>query len=436
MDISTLHNAKKVHFIGIGGIGMSAIARMLLAEGKKVTGSDLSSSEITEALEKLGTSIFYSQDSKNISDDVDLVMYTVAINENNPELKTARERGIPVLSYPEVLGLISQHKFTIAVSGTHGKTTTTAMIGKVLIDAGLDPTIIVGSLLKDAQGNQTNFVSGKSEYLVVEACEFKRSFLQINPKIIVITNIDDDHLDYYKDMNGVEQGFKDFVAKLPTDGMVVADLSLPHVKNVIQDIPQKVFDSSSISEKIELRIPGEHNRQNAKAALAIASILNIPKEKALESLKNFSGTWRRFEYRGETKSGVTIYDDYAHHPTEIKATLDAAKELFGNKKLTVIFQPHLYSRTKEHLEEFAEVFADVSKVIIAPIYAAREPIDPEISSEILTKRIKTKNSNVHYIETFSKIEAYILENTKHGEIVMTMGAGDIYHVGDALLSQK
>lgn len=434
--IDIFNNAKKVHLIGIGGIGMSAIARMLLAEGKEVTGSDISSSEITEALEKLGAKISYIPDAKNISKGTDLVIYTVAITEENPELKEGKQRGLTLLTYPQVLGLISANKYTIAISGTHGKTTTTAMIGKMLIDAGLDPTIIVGSLLKDKEGNQTNFVAGKSKYLVVEACEFKRSFLQINPTMIVVTNIDDDHLDYYKDMHGVEKGFKEFLGKLPAQGVVVADLSLPHIADVVKNIPQKFIDYFLMQETIELKIPGEHNRQNARAALSVAKALGIDPAAAIESLKTFAGTWRRFEYRGETKDGVSVYDDYAHHPTEIKATLNAAKELFGNKKLTVIFQPHLYSRTKEHMDEFVEVFQSVDRVVITPIYAAREPKDPEVSSEILAQKIQVKGGNVQFFGTFKEIEEYIHENAQAGEVVMTMGAGDIYHVGDRLISRK
>lgn len=456
-------NVKKVYFIGIGGIGMSAVARMFSLAHKEIFGSDLSVSEITSELQKRGAQIFIGAPEKNreLPEGIDLVIYTVAIPDDHPELLAARAKHIPAISYPESLAIISKDKFTIAVAGTHGKTTTTGMIAQILIEAGLDPTVIIGSLLRGHDGEKSNFIAGKSKYFVVEACEYKRSFLNLKPDIAVVTNIDEDHLDYYKDLQGIQQGFGEFLGLLKNGGVVVTDSTDEKVKPVLDPAQAAHFASgnvrvvdyntnagmdpasaSSVAEKIILKIPGKHNIQNAKAALAVARELGIPEEKALTALANFSGTWRRFEDKGETKNGVLVYDDYAHHPSEIAATLQAAREKFSQfnveksqqegRRLVVAFQPHLYSRTKEHFEEFADAFALADEVLLLPIYAAREAVDPSVSSELLAQKIPQNKAK--YVENFAAVAEYVKKNLKKGDIFFTMGAGDITKLSDIVLN--
>lgn len=421
----------KAHFVGIGGIGVSAIARMMIIEGKIVSGSDSSESLITKELEKLGAKIFLGHNANNVAHDVDLLVYTPAVTEENVELKKAKKLKIPSLSYPEILGLISKNKYTIAISGTHGKTTTTAMIGKILIDAKKEPTIIVGSLLK---GQESNFVAGKGEYLVVEACEYKRSFLNLSPSILVITNIEADHLDYYKDIIDIQKAFSELVSRISNAGYVVCDSSFLNVREVTKDAKCNIVDYKEfIDEKIKLKIPGRHNILNAAASLAVAYILQIDKKSSEKSLQDFSGTWRRFEYKGKTKKGSPVYDDYGHHPTEIEATLSGATELYPKSKIIVVFQPHLYSRTKTHLAEFGRSFKDADLVIVAPIYAAREKDDPSINSQILAEEIKKNNKQAVYFETFSEIENYITENSDKDSVIITLGAGDVYKIAENLI---
>ncbi|MCC2631163.1 MAG: murC [Candidatus Paceibacter sp.] len=426
---------KKVHFIGIGGIGISAIARMMMLEGKKVSGSDRDESNITHELRKLGAEIFIGQDAHNIDAKTDLVIYTVAIPDDNPELMKAKELGVTTISYPQALGAISEQKYTIAVSGAHGKTTTTAMIAKVLIDAELDPTVVVGSLLKDYE---SNFVAGKGKYLVAEACEYKRSFLNLAPKILVITNIDDDHLDYYKDIEDIKSAFIEMVEKIPEDGFLVCDLEQPHVVDVARKAKCTVIDYELFADmNLELKIPGDHNLANAAAALAVADILEINRKKAEESLQNFSGTWRRFEFKGKTKTGALVYDDYGHHPTEVKATLRGVRQMFPDRRVTVIFQPHLFSRTKQHLHEFAKAFVDADNVILAPIYPAREPFDETISSDMVALEI-VKNGGI--ANAFPSLDAVELHAKKElgsdKDVLITMGAGDIYKIGEKLVANE
>ena len=419
----------KAHFIGIGGIGVSAIARMMLQEGKEVSGSDIAKSEITDALVKLGAKIKIGHAAKNAR-GADLVVYTPAAPKNNPELLEARRLKIPIFSYPEMLGIISRDKYTIAVSGAHGKTTTTAMIGKVLTDAGLSPSIIVGSLLKDAK---SNFVAGKSDYLVVEACEYKRSFLNINPRVIIITNIDNDHLDYYGTIDGVIKGFSEFARKLGPNDYLICNPKGKHISAAIKSVKAKIIDYTKAPRDFKLKIPGEHNLDNAQAAFAAAKILKVPARTTKKSLENYAGVWRRFEYRGETKIGAAVYDDYGHHPTEIKATLSAAREYFGKKKIFCVFQPHLFSRTKFLLDDFAKSFKDADMVVLADIYAAREKDPGNISSGLLAKRLAGCRKNVIYLDSFKKISVFLTREAKSDNVIITMGAGDIYKVGDLLL---
>ncbi len=443
-----LANLKKIHFIGIGGIGMSAVARRFLldppsqsfGEARRVTGSDRSRSIVTEELQKLGAEIFYDQKAENISADTDLVVYTIAIPEDNPELKKARELGIKCLTYPEMLGLISADKFTIAISGTHGKTTTTAMLAQVLMEADLDPTVIVGSLLKDqVNGQKSNFVSGQSDYFVVEACEYRRSFLNLNPKILVITNIDSDHLDYYKDLADIQSAFTEMVAKITAEGWLVCDPNDPKVAPVVATAKCQVVDYRQAKELKELLVPGEHNIRDAQATLAVADILKIDSGAAEEALNKFSGTWRRFEFKGQTTKGALVYDDYAHHPTEIFATIAGARDFMQKRnlagKLIIAFQPHLYSRTKSLFDDFAVALAGADRVVLAKIYAAREPFDPSVSESKLVNEINNRagKNMATFVEDLVSIEKDLATEAVAGDLVITMGAGDISLVSDKLV---
>ncbi|OGZ04629.1 MAG: hypothetical protein A2648_00835 [Candidatus Lloydbacteria bacterium RIFCSPHIGHO2_01_FULL_41_20] len=424
---------KKVHFIGIGGIGISALAQLMHHDGKIVFGTnDNPSPETLDGLRALGVPIYVGADVKNISSDTDLLVYSVAWDDMEFEfMKKVRSLGIPILTYFEALGLVSGHKKTIAVSGTHGKTTTTAMIAKVFLDAGKDPTVVVGSKLLE---QKSNFVAGKGEYFIVEACEYKRSFLNINPTIAVITNIDNDHLDYYKDFDDIQSAFHEFVSKVPSMGVLICDVKNERLAPVIKDLKCKVINYMDFYDaNLKLSVPGEHNRKNAAVALATSSITGIDIEKAKTSLEGFRGTWRRFEYKGETSTGALVYDDYGHHPTEIKVTISGAREKFPDKKLTVIFQPHLYSRTKILFNDFVPALSMADRVVITDIYAAREPNDTSINGEMLAEAVKIINKNTLYISDFNEISSYLNKNTAADDVLITMGAGDIYKIGEKLV---
>ncbi len=440
MDEQFLKNINTVHLIGIGGIGVSAIARLFFERGVTVSGSDRDGSVVTEKLAEKGATIFLEQDAKNVPKDCDLIVYSPAVPETNPELILARERGIATYSYPEALGLISKGMRTVAVSGTHGKTTTTAMIAEVLISAQKSPTVIVGGLLKSG----TNFVHGTSDIFVVEACEYKRSFLNLSPEILVITNIDNDHLDYYKDIADIQSAFHELAMKVPVTGFIVADMSNENTKNALTGVSARIIDYSLGNEtsKLELAVHGEHNVRNAKAALAVAQLLRVSDKDAVAALNRFQGTWRRMEYKGTLANGAIVYDDYAHHPTEIKATLQGFRAKFPDARIRVVFQPHLYSRTKLLLHDFAGSFGDANEVIVAPIYAARETLDPEISAEILAQAVadhpraalgQIANFRVWAMSDFLAIETYLRDTTQKGDVIITMGAGDIFKVGEGLL---
>ncbi|OGI78671.1 hypothetical protein A3F19_01780 [Candidatus Nomurabacteria bacterium RIFCSPHIGHO2_12_FULL_37_29] len=434
LDLSKI---KKVFFIGIGGIGISAIARMMLMEGKQVFGSDISASGITTELENLGANITLGQAVDLIPKGVDLIVYSIAIPKYDPEFfKKLQSLGLKLLNYPEILGIVTADKYAIAVSGTHGKTTTTAMIAKILIDAGRDPSVIVGSLLKDYK---SNLVVGKSEFFVVEACEYERSFLNIKPKILVITNIEPDHLDYYKDIEDIKNAFWQLI--LQTENVVIYNGNDTNISTLAREYKGEAVDYIKYLEKVpKLSVPGEHNRMNAAAALAVADILGIKEEISQKSLAEFSGTWRRLEKKGETKEGTIIYDDYAHHPTEIKASLQALRELYpkSEKKITVLFQPHLYSRTKALFDDFAKSFKDADKVLLLPIYFAREAKDESVSSEKLVnainKTINKEGDDARAYPDFKSAEnAVVALKLGSKDIFVTMGAGEAYKISDKVL---
>ena len=426
MEIN-LDKIKKVHFIGIGGIGISAIARLLHIQGKDVSGSDMSESLVTEKLRNLGIKINIGHNTNNIDPKTDLVIQTIAIPDSNPEIIEAKLQNIPLVTYPEMLKVISKDMFTIAVSGTHGKTTTTAMLSKILIDTKLDPTVIVGSLLKDSG---SNLIVGQSKYFIIEACEYRRSFLNLHPKVLIITNIEEDHLDYYRDLSDIQSAFRELALRVPEDGLIICNLCDPNLKPVISNLKCKVIDyTKNIEEKLRLKVPGKHNIQNASACLGVSDFLGINHTYAINSLEGFSGTWRRFDFKRKTENGTLVYDDYAHHPQEIIATLNSLCEMYPDSKRVIFFQPHQYSRTKVLLDDFAKSFELADEIYILPIYAAREQIDPSISSEILVQKIKENNKNAFFVETFDEAKK-IIENLDSKTVVMTMGAGDVYKIND------
>lgn len=430
MNEEFLKNIKVAHFVGIGGVGTSAVARMLLARGVSVSGSDREPSPNTEKLIAEGVKVFFGHDASNVPDGCDLVAYSPAVKIDNPELVVAAERGIQVFSYPRVLGIISEGMRTIAVSGTHGKTTTTAMVSEILVGAKLSPTVIVGSILKKTG---SNFVLGTSNLFVAEACEYQRSFMNLTPEILVITNIDNDHLDYYGSIEGVQKAFAEFAEKVPETGAIVCDPNDPFVAPVLKNVKARIVDYTKENIIVPLQVAGAHNVKNAKAAIAVAEILGVNSIEAIRLLALFKGTWRRMESKGKMQNGALVYDDYAHHPTEIKATLQGFREKYRKWRIVVVYQPHLYSRTKSLLGDFAEAFGDADEVIVAPIYAAREAVDPEISSDILADAIRAHKPNVHAGANFEEIENYLRDTITESDIVVTMGAGDIYRIGEHLL---
>ncbi len=431
-----LKQAKKVYFIGIGGIGISAIAHMLLLEGKTVCGSDLHANLVTDKLQEAGVRFDLGQSFDFIDRDADLIVYSVAITEfDKPLFEKLKQCSIPILSYPQTLDFISRGKYTIAISGTHGKTTTTAMTAKVLIDLGLDPTVIVGSLLKNSadQSTSTNFVLGKSKYLVVEADEYRKSFHNLHPSILVITNLDEDHLDFYKDLADIQESFLFLVRQLPKDGFLICDTKLPNLAPLIKEAKCQVINYQEMNIG-KLLVPGEHNRADAKAAMAVAKALNLDQEKVSKALSEFTGTWRRFEYKGKTASGALVYDDYAHNPQKVKAAIQGARELYPDKRLVVVFQPHLFSRTKLLINEFATSFNQADEVILTPIFPAREVFDPAINSEMLAEKVKPNCTKVSVFPDFKSIEEYLRNILGPNDVLITMGAGEQYKIGEVLIS--
>ena len=430
---------KRVHCLGIGGIGLSAVAEILLDRGYIVSGTDIHPSKVTRHLEYLGIKVYTSHEPENV-EGVDAIVYSAAVSDENPEVKRAKELGIPLFSRAEVLGMImDDYENSVAICGTHGKTTVTSMTSLILRNANYKPTILVGGNLPQINGNVE---IGGTKYFVTEACEYMDSFLQLRPSIGVILNIDSDHLDYFKDMEHIVRSFSTFVEQIPPHGIIIAFGDNPFVRSILKDHDNKITYGYSESNdfyaenirfnengypifeiwnagnkvaELELKVPGEHN--------VIAS-----------TLYDYSGTNRRFDYIGTTEKGVKVIDDYAHHPTEIKATLAAARNVKHNK-LWLIFQPHTYTRTKALFDEFVDAFMDTDVVILTDIYAAREKDVYNISSYKLVNAIKAKHPEkpVYYVKDFEDIAKYIEKFAGKDDIVMTMGAGDVYKVGDMLL---
>lgn len=454
------HNPIPVHFIGIGGISMSGLAEILLKEGFPVSGSDSHASALTEHLERAGARICIGQAASNIPEDCKLVVYTAAIHPDNPEYREAKRRGVPMLSRAELLGqLMRNYQTSIAVAGTHGKTTTTSMIASILLEEDADPTISVGGILPSIGGN---IRVGGSEVFLTEACEYTNSFLHFFPTIGIILNIEEDHMDFFKDLNDIRRSFRRFAELLPVEGLLIINSDIPNYEEITEGLTCRVvtFGSSpdadyraentaydtfghpsfDLIRKIEkdgrrprfsLKVPGEHNVCNALASIALADALRIPEAAVEKGLLSFTGTDRRFQYKGEV-NGVTIIDDYAHHPTEIRATLHAAAH-YPHRELWCVFQPHTYSRTKAFLKEFAEALSLADHVVLADIYAARETDTLGISSRDLERELAALGADVYYFPTFAEIEKFLSEKCMHGDMCITMGAGDVINIGEDLL---
>lgn len=448
-----------VHFIGIGGISMSGLAEILHEAHFTISGSDAKESELTKHLAELGMQIFYGQKAFNIIEGIDLVVYTAAISESNEEYMCAKEKGIPMLSRAELLGqIMDNYQNSIAVAGTHGKTTTTSMISQILLEARKDPTITVGGILKAIDGNLR---VGKSDVFISEACEYTNSFLNFRPKYSIILNIEAEHLDFFKDINDIRNSFHLFAKNTKEDGAIIINGDIENYKEIVADLPAKTityglneacdfyptnitFDEKACAsftamyhnEKImdvQLSVPGMHNVSNALSAIALALDLKISKEDILAGLKAFGGANRRFQYKG-TVDGITIVDDYAHHPTEIRATLTAADK-YPHNRLVLAFQPHTYSRTKAFLDDFAEVLSMADVVVLADIYAAREKNIYGVSSKDILEKLKDRGTECYYFPSFNEIENFLLKNCINGDLLITMGAGDIVNVGEHLLGE-
>ena len=447
-----------VYFVGIGGISMSGLAEVLHKEGFTVSGSDRQESELTRTLERKGISVFYGQRKENISKNIDCAVFTSAIHPDNPEYIAIKEAGIPSLTRAELLGqMMRNYETPIAISGTHGKTTTTSMVSEILLGADLDPTLSIGGIYKSIGGN---IRIGDSGYFVTEACEYTNSFLSFFPKIGLILNIEEDHLDFFKDLADIRNSFKKFAMLLPEDGHLIINGDIPNVSEITKGLACKVLtfgkgcendyyptdiqynETGCASftlhgpfgiENVSLSVPGEHNVLNALSALALADVLNIPVASAAVSLTNFTGTDRRFEYKGSI-GGVTIIDDYAHHPTEIAATLTAAKA-YPHKTTWCVFQPHTYSRTKAFMTDFAKALSLADKVVLADIYAARETDTLGISSKTLQAELQKLGSDCYYFPSFDEIENFLLANCINGDLLITMGAGDVVKIGEKLLGK-
>lgn len=423
----------KAHFVGIGGIGISALAQLYHHDGWEVVGTNNEVSHATlDRIRDLGVTIHLDQNVSNIDPDTKVIIYSSAWETLEPEfMSELRGLGIPMLSYFEALGLVSAQKRTIAISGTHGKTTTTAMLAKILVDAGVKPTVIVGSIVKDFG---SNFLPGLGDQLVVEACEYERHFLELSPEILVITNIDFDHSDYYKDLSDVQSAFRSLMEKVPEHGYIITDTESPSIAPILSGLRATVLDYMQ-EPSYPLQLPGEFNEMNARAAAAGAKAINASLEPIgiAQALNSFHGTWRRFENRGTTKAGVQLYDDYAHHPTEIKETLRALRTKTDGD-VYVAFHPHLFSRTRDLFDGFTRAFSDADHVLIAPIFAAREIDDGSVSNESLAAAIRAEGIDARAL-AFEDIVHVLTTEPKAGDVIMTMGAGDIYKVAD-LLTQK
>ncbi len=448
----------KVHFMGIGGISMSGLAQILLGRGFYITGSDVRASSITDHLKELGIPVIIGQSAANITEDIDLVVYTAAIHPDNPEYAAALSLGLPMMDRAELLGqIMKNYPNAVAVAGSHGKTTATSMLSMIMLAAGLDPTISVGGILKAIGGN---IRVGHSGNFITEACEYTNSFLKFSPTIEIILNIEADHLDFFSDIEDIRRSFRLFAEKLGPGQTLVINGQIERLGEIIHDLPCNIvtygqspkFDYSAanitfddharpsfdllyhgtVTEHIALGVQGMHNIDNALASIAAARTMNIPPDIIKDGIASFQGTDRRFEYKGSF-NGVTVIDDYAHHPTEITATLKAAAQ-YPHNRIWCVFQPHTYSRTKTFLHEFASALALADKIVLADIYAAREQDPGDISSADIQRLLADSGHDAWYFPTFEEIEKFLIKNCVHGDLLITMGAGDVVLIGEALVS--
>jgi len=448
-----------IHFIGIGGISMSGLAEILHDKGFVVSGSDMNKSDITRHLEKAGIKVEYGQKAENITHDIDIIVYTAAIHKDNPEYKAAVASGKPLMDRAALLGqIMAMYPDSIAISGTHGKTTTTSMISQILIAADMDPTISVGGMLSSIGGN---IRVGHSGNFIAEACEYSNSFLKFNPHIELILNIEEDHLDFFKDINDIRNSFRKFAEKLGKDDILIINSGIDRYEEIAGSLPCRVItfclDGSSPADysaedltfdefargsfelvkngeklgHIQLGVTGRHNIGNALAAIAASQVLDIPLETIRSGLLSFTGTDRRFEHKGSF-NGVTVIDDYAHHPTEIKATLTAARQCPHNS-IWCVFQPHTYTRTRAFLNEFADALSLADKVVLADIYAAREQDPGDISSRDILALLRQNGKEAWYFPSFEEIEDFLIKNCVNGDLLITMGAGNVVSIGEKLV---
>ena len=449
-----------IYFIGIGGISMSGFARLFHENGFSVKGSDSQESKITKQLSSLGINIVYGQRSENITEDIDLVVYTAAIHPDNPEFVAAKEKKIPMMERASMVGqVMKNYKTAIGISGTHGKTTTTSMLTHVFLEAEKDPTISVGGILDAIQGN---IRIGHSENFITEACEYTNSFLKFHPTAEIILNIDADHLDFFKDINDIRHSFHEYAMLLPQDGVLVINQEIPELIDFTKELNCQVitygfnadadysaenvhFDENGYGvfelvhkgkptgDTIHLSVIGAHNISNALSVIALSLYYGVSMEDIKKGLKAFKGTERRFEIKGSF-NGVTVVDDYAHHPTEIEATLTAA-EKFPHKHLWLVFQPHTYSRTRSLLKEFAQVLSHAENIILADIYAAREADPGDISSRTLQAEIQKSGKEAYYFSSFEEIEKFLQKKCVDGDLLITMGAGNVVNIGEDLIQK-
>ena len=448
-----------VHFIGIGGISMSGLAEILLEEGFTISGSDAKQSALTDSLAQKGATIYIGQKASNLSIRPALVVYTAAIREDNEEFKAAVDAGIPMLSRAELLGqIMDNYEKSIAVAGTHGKTTTTSMISQILLVAKADPTISVGGILEAIGGN---IRVGGSEVFITEACEYTNSFLHFHPKYSIITSVEAEHLDFFKDIDDIRRSFHEFAGNTAHDGVLIINGQIAALDQITNNLSCSVttyglcenddFYAKNITyndhacgtytlmHKTEdlgtfsLSVPGRHNVSNSLAAIALCLNLGLPLDVIKKGLLQFGGTKRRFEYKG-TKNGITVIDDYAHHPTEVAATLTAARN-YPHGRIICVFQPHTYSRTKAFLSDFARVLSMADIVVLADIYAAREKNTIGISSKDLLAELQKNGQESYYFPSFDEIEKFLSEKCINNDLLITMGAGDVYLIGEHLLQQ-
>ena len=456
MVIEQVRQKEFTHFIGIGGVGMSGLAKILLEKGYKVSGSDLAANETTSKLSSLGATVFHGHHPEHLPASVERVVVSSAIKENNPELQKARALGLSIISRGELLAELMAREKGIAVAGSHGKTTTSSMIAWCLEKNGWDPTIVVGGEVTNIGDNAK---LGRGEYMVAEADESDGSFLKLNPYIAVVTNVEDDHLDHYGTFDNIVTAFADFLALVPPTGFSVVGTDSPVTKALAKEQPKVItygFDAEAdyravqlqLTENhskatvqykgtylgtLELKMPGKHNIGNALATVAVCLELGLSFGEITEALASFQGAKRRFQHLG-TAGDIKVVDDYAHHPTEISATLAAAKQL-EPRILWAVFQPHRFSRTHQLYQEFGKAFKDADQVVITDIYAAVESPIPGVSAEIIVKAIEEEGGKVVYLPGQQEIVTYLRDHCGPGDMVLTLGAGDIWQVGSKLLQQ-